>query len=195
MFEGLKIAVYSTDSTIGYWVQKNGTNTTPITTSIPDTFSSDNCTATKHEYLNGINNTSVVLYKIDDGGHTAPSPIERYSFPEVPLIRGKQNGDIEMAQEARNFFKNKSNPVLSIHESFNEKALLVFPNPASDYFIIDFIGNEKIEKIEVLNFLGQPVRSFNFSTNNFDLNGLSTGVYFVNIHIEGRTITKKLIKE
>lgn len=100
--------VFSTQSTLDYWVNRNGTASTPTTTNLPDNNSNDNCTVEKNVYSNGSNNIEVVLYKIIGGGHTEPSIIERYTAPLVPFALGNQNGDIEMAEEVWSFFQNKS---------------------------------------------------------------------------------------
>jgi len=99
--------VYSTENTIIYWVNKNGTDTTPEITNLDNINTSDNSTITKYLYRNGQNETEVALYEINNGGHTEPSISERYSNLFL-LIVGNQNGDIEMANEVWDFFRTKS---------------------------------------------------------------------------------------
>ncbi len=98
--------VYSTEETVAYWVNRNNTNTTPVTTTFTDNNTSDNSTVTKEVYANGTNNTEVVFYKVTGGGHTEPSILERYGAL-YKLIVKEQNGDIEMAREIWDFFKTK----------------------------------------------------------------------------------------
>lgn len=99
--------VFSTDSTISYWVNRNATDTTPEISDLPDVNTKDKSTVTKYLYQNGANNTEVALYKVSNGGHAEPSISERYSSLFL-LIVGHQNGDIEMAREVWNFFKTKT---------------------------------------------------------------------------------------
>lgn len=99
--------VFSTDSTISYWVQRNATNSIPEITTLDDINSSDNSIITKYLYKNGGSNTEVALYKVNIGGHTEPSVLQRYSSLFLQLV-GNQNGDIEMANEVWNFFKTKT---------------------------------------------------------------------------------------
>lgn len=99
--------VFSTENTVSYWVQRNATNTTPEITNFPNINTADGSTTTRYLYKNGSNGTEVVLYKVNNGGHTEPSVVERYSSLYL-LAVGKQNGDIEMANEVWNFFKSKS---------------------------------------------------------------------------------------
>ncbi|MFK7809357.1 MAG: PHB depolymerase family esterase [Saprospiraceae bacterium] len=99
--------VFSTENTIQYWVDKNATDTVAEISNFTNSNTSDNSTVTKHLYANGQNGTEVALYEIENGGHTEPSLVERYSDLYL-LIVGNQNGDIEMATEVWDFFKTKS---------------------------------------------------------------------------------------
>ncbi len=99
--------VFSTETTVSYWVQRNATDTTPELTNLPNINASDNSTVTKYLYKNGGNGTEVSLYKVLGGGHAEPSIVERYNSIFL-LIVGNQNGDIEMANEIWSFFKNKT---------------------------------------------------------------------------------------
>lgn len=110
-FEGGDMAsnrgnVLSTNESINYWITRNKTDISPTVTLLPDTNPDDNSTVEISLYQNGENNTEIALYKIQDGGHTEPSILERYSNI-FKLIVGEQNGDIEMADEIWDFFKDK----------------------------------------------------------------------------------------
>lgn len=96
--------VFSAADTISDWVNRDKTETNPMVFSFPDEPSTeDNSSVSKHSFLNGTNNTEVVLYRIDGGGHNEPSiKIKKENSA------GDQNRDIEMAEEVWTFFKNKS---------------------------------------------------------------------------------------
>jgi len=98
--------VDSAQETIDYWVNRNQTETSPEITNFTDADTSDKSTVKKHLYTNGVNNTEVAFYEIVGGGHTEPSIAERYSNAFKIIVK-EQNGDIEMADEVWNFFKNK----------------------------------------------------------------------------------------
>jgi len=98
--------VFSAQATIDYWVNRNQTDTIPVVTDFANTNTSDNCTAKKYVYSNGSNNTEVAFYEVLGGGHTEPSIAERYSDAFKWIVK-EQNGDIEMANEVWDFFKNK----------------------------------------------------------------------------------------
>ena len=95
--------VISTDSSIAYWVKRNGTQTAPIITEFPQKSSSK---VIAYRYAQGVNGTEVMLYKVEGGGHIEPSRRERYSFLWTAFA-GTQNGDIESAEEIWSFFKQK----------------------------------------------------------------------------------------
>ncbi len=96
--------VYSTEDSVNIWTTVNQTNPTPVVYDFPDINKQDNSTVTRYRYSNGIEGTEVVLYKINGGGHSAPSIQEQYSWLFEQYF-GKQNHDIEMTSEVWNFFK------------------------------------------------------------------------------------------
>ena len=74
-----------------------------------------------------------------------------------------------------------------------------YPNPAKDYFIIDYnLENASTATVEVMNVLGSTVISQNISVNDMQAkistNNLDAGVYFYNIIVDGNRLeSKKLI--
>ncbi len=90
----------------------------------------------------------------------------------------------------------------AIDEQFNEREILLYPNPANDYFGVEINfakGNESI-KIEMLDAIGKIVLEktmnefaggyLSFKTNNF-----ARGLYFVNISGKDFKVVKKLVVE
>jgi len=99
--------VFSTDETINYWINFDHTDTIPETYTFPDLDTTDGGVVQRFVYKNGNLGTEVVLYKVNGGGHSAPSIKEQYSdFYEQYF--NKQNHDIEMTTEVWNFFKTKT---------------------------------------------------------------------------------------
>ena len=96
----------STDSSVAFWVDFNQTDTVPTHYTFPDSDTDDGGIVEKFSYKNGMHGTEVILYKVNGGGHSAPSIREQYStlFEEY---FNKQNHDIEMTTEVWNFFKDK----------------------------------------------------------------------------------------
>lgn len=99
--------VLSTQTSIDFWIDVNQTDSTAKIVPFPDINTEDDSSAKRFSYPNGMDGTQVVLYKVSGGGHVEPSMREQYSAI-VELYLGKQNHDIEMAQEIWDFFKNKT---------------------------------------------------------------------------------------
>ncbi|MCG8669953.1 MAG: prolyl oligopeptidase family serine peptidase [Pseudomonadales bacterium] len=100
---GERGSVLSTIDSMDYWVRNNNIKVKPIVRQIPDIEKSDKSTIYVEQYLNQKNNTEVILYEVRGGGHTEPSLSEHYRRL-YKLIVGRQNRDIEMAEEVWRFF-------------------------------------------------------------------------------------------
>ena len=75
----------------------------------------------------------------------------------------------------------------------------LFPNPTKDQFTVQANTNESIQAIEVVNILGQTVKSLQFDTSinsvNVDISNLSSGQYFVTTKTNiGKGVKKLVIK-
>ena len=68
----------------------------------------------------------------------------------------------------------------------------VYPNPSNG--LVNISSPENIERITVINLVGQTVLDITPSSSKTQLNleGYQSGLYFVNMVIEGQRITKKL---
>ncbi|MGH8548154.1 MAG: alpha/beta hydrolase family esterase [Methylococcales bacterium] len=102
----------STRDSIAYWVEVNRANRLPERHEFPDRTRWDRSTVVRERYARIPGGADVVLYEVRGGGHTEPSPNERYGFL-YQLIVGNQNQDIEMAEEIWAFFKGKRRGGLS----------------------------------------------------------------------------------
>lgn len=100
-------SVHSTEKSVLIWTGFDQTDTVPVTYTFPDLDRTDGGTVEKFTYSGGREGTEVVLYKINGGGHSAPSIQERYSALFETFFN-KQNHDIEMTEEVWKFFKNKT---------------------------------------------------------------------------------------
>ena len=78
----------------------------------------------------------------------------------------------------------------------------IFPNPAKNNatVAVNLVNSSKVQ-VEVLNTVGQVVKTIQSQGQtgsnaiNVDLNGLSSGIYFVNIKVDNAVSTKKLVIE
>jgi hypothetical protein len=74
----------------------------------------------------------------------------------------------------------------------NNNQLSIYPNPATNYFIIQ--TNGKVNMIDILTPDGRTIKSFS-NSNSIDISELMTGLYFIKTNIEGQVTVTKLIKE
>ncbi len=102
-------SVFSTPESVRIWRLVDGTASRPAVKKFPDLDPKDGSRVIRYTYSGGIQGTQVVLYKVEGGGHSAPSIRERYSRL-FEFFFGRQNHDIEMTREVWSFFKNKKLP-------------------------------------------------------------------------------------
>lgn len=99
--------VLSAQASMAYWTDFNKTDPVPQVVIYPDISKVDSTSVKRTTYAGGVEGTQVVLYEVIDGGHVEPSIREQYSFVAEAYL-GRQNHDIEMAQEIWNFFEDKT---------------------------------------------------------------------------------------
>ncbi|MGJ8591607.1 MAG: T9SS type A sorting domain-containing protein [Aquaticitalea sp.] len=86
---------------------------------------------------------------------------------------------------------------LGIDDNDLSNYISIYPNPAKNEIFIKNIYHSSIEKIEVYDATGRLVKQSTLkeaqSLLTIDTSNLSTGVYIINIDLEGKTLTKKMI--
>jgi polyhydroxybutyrate depolymerase len=103
-FGGRGTAMPVQDS-IRIWARLAGTESSPRIAPLPDSDRNDGSRATRERHALRDGKPYVELIRIDGGGHVEPSRAQRYaSF--VARLLGRQNGDIEMADEVWAFFSS-----------------------------------------------------------------------------------------
>ena len=76
-----------------------------------------------------------------------------------------------------------------------DKKIIVYPNPTSGKLNIK--SDSLIQGIELIDISGRQILSQqkDFHEETIDVSQLLSGVYFLNIKVEGKTVTKKIIKQ
>ncbi|MDL2240829.1 T9SS type A sorting domain-containing protein, partial [Bacteroidales bacterium OttesenSCG-928-K22] len=71
--------------------------------------------------------------------------------------------------------------------------LIVYPNPADDYIILD--SPHKIEKLEIISLSGKPVKILNVNAvySKIDISDLNSGIYILRLKIDNTIINKKIM--
>ena len=177
----LKVAASNNCGTGPYSNNKNiilnPSPTTPIITKSLDTLFSSSPTGNQWYFsttaISGANNP---FYIVNTNGNY---------FVEVTNANGCK------AKSAAFYFNN-----VGIKTVLNNKEVQIFPNPAKDYIIIKYSGSQKVV-FELRNVLGEKIKSGDFSKKlSVDLSGISSGVYFITMHIKdypSEMISRKII--
>jgi hypothetical protein len=74
--------------------------------------------------------------------------------------------------------------------SIDNLSFKIFPNPANNILTIQ--SKMPVENVKI--YTAQGVLVNEVFTNNIDLSGLSAGIYFVEVTVDGKSATKKFIK-
>lgn len=95
------------------------------------------------------------------------------------------SGNIIISDINRGLFVVRKSGTLSVGDSvFNNKEVMIYPNPAREQVLIT-VKNKPIEKIQLFNVLGQRVMSTegnNLAKMNLDISPYDDGVYFLKIN-------------
>ena len=167
------------DNLVQFWVNHNQCETVPTITNITNINTIDLSTVTHYVYDNLTENTSVELFKVQNGGHTWPGSV--FNIPGLVT-----NQDFSASKEIWRFFSSHSmieeNPVTS---SLIEKTLTfeIYPNPANSVLKIN-LNNSKAGKINIVSSLGivvKTVQLLNQKSVEISMQDLAEGIYFVEI--------------
>jgi polyhydroxybutyrate depolymerase len=174
------------------WVAVNHCNPVPAVSPVPNTSTTDGCTAEHSVYTGGDNGSTVEHYKIIGGGHT---------WPGAAFNIGVTNQDFNASYEIWRFFLKyhldglTSTPTLSDNSSH----WTAYPNPAGDYTILQSDHQQSVERIRVFNIAGQLVETINAIPANaairINTGNWHAGVYLVEVEQEGKVVLLKVVKE
>ncbi|MBI3518883.1 MAG: T9SS type A sorting domain-containing protein [Bacteroidetes bacterium] len=176
------------DSVVKYWVTKNGCNPTAAFNNVPNTSTTDGCTAEHYVYSGGLSGSTVELFKIIGGLHT---------WPGFPFGGSGTNMDINASVEIWRFFNKYTLSALTgVHENESLNAsLLVYPNPANSTLHVK-LDNYALLSLEISDVLGKVVISERTLENPISIENLKSGIYFLSAKADNGAVVKtKFIKE
>jgi hypothetical protein len=67
----------------------------------------------------------------------------------------------------------------SLDETNKQNKLIIFPNPTQDFFNIEGIKENEINRISLLDLSGRLIRTFNTDELRFNVSGIDKGKYFL----------------
>ena len=89
---------------------------------------------------------------------------------------------------------NPSQNTLSVN-TFDYSNVKVYPNPTKNILNIESNSFE-VSSVEIHDVLGKRVFQQNGLNNNqIDISNLTNGIYIMKINADGKTLTRKIIKE
>ena len=126
---------WTVEENLNFWVQNNNCSSPADTILLPDIDTTDNSTVEKISWTNCSNNSSIIHYKVINGGHTWPGGAQLAA-----------NRDINANKEMWNFFQNYENPFAAWAKSVD-----VFPG------YLDPKGDTIFVKAHIYNPENHPV--------------------------------------
>jgi polyhydroxybutyrate depolymerase len=174
------------DAMNNFWVNQNSCDVTPVVTNVPDVNTSDDATATRYVYADGINGNTVELFKITDGEHTWPG------WP-MPASSDIICMDFDACNEIWRFFSQYERPVNAALEEYPDVILTLWPNPGRGNFSIQAV-NKTVTEVIVYNLQGRIVENISGENIQFiNLDHLHAGKYVVQLSGDDFCVTKKLV--
>ena len=99
-------SVIGVEQSVAIWRRLDKLPDTAVITPVPHRSSDDPTRVSRFAWGNDPRKLQVQLLKIDNGGHAEPSVSKRSGWLMTKFL-GPQNGDVELAEEAWEFFKDK----------------------------------------------------------------------------------------
>jgi polyhydroxybutyrate depolymerase len=99
--------VLSVHESVMFWVKNNGCSADPIITDVQDNNPDDGTRVQKQQFINGRNNSEVILYTIKNGGHTWPGGYQYLG----EWIVGRTCRDMNAAEVIWEFFERQERSV------------------------------------------------------------------------------------
>ncbi len=191
--------------TIQSWVQRNNCPGTPVVTNLPDINTTDNSTVTLSDYGPCDDNTEVILYTVNNGGHT---------WPGATVNIGVTNQDIDASQLIWDFFNQYQFTNAQLHsygcDSLFEPLTLfvkenlplnhqITPQPAREFIRLFINESHSTLTFRLFDGAGKLVKTTEINNEQetvISLKGLNTGFYFYQLSDEaGKMSSGKFLKQ
>lgn len=94
-------------------------------------------------------------------------------------------------------FLPKKNLTTDITEKFIESNIILYPNPSSSFFTVEIPNLDDNTTISIKNILGEELfftKLYQYQ-QDIDVSNFKTGIYFVTVYCNDKSITKKLLLE
>lgn len=174
------------ETLVANWTVRNGCAGAADTIAIPNTNTTDNCTATRYDFGSCAAGNAVSLIKVTGGTHTWPGAI---------INLGVTNMDFSASLAAWQFMScvRHPNSVLSAPQLNRTEGMRVYPNPVADMLQLNTAeGGEMF----ISNLNGQVLHTqvVQAGAQSIDVSNLATGFYTLTLHNASGVYTQKLMK-
>ncbi|MEM1118990.1 MAG: PHB depolymerase family esterase [Bacteroidota bacterium] len=185
------------------WANRNGCDEMPTSEDLPNTVEADNSTVTLLEYDNCTNDSEVLFYQIDGGGHNWSGGPLPFSLPFLASV----NQDINASVEIWNFFNRHTltRTATSTTETLTATDFRVFPNPFTESFTVELdLPESQAVQLQLLNVLGQPVSEIvnqklpagqQLIQWNLPSANLPAGVYYLHLTMNQQSFVRSVVYE
>lgn len=170
-----------------FWVNQNGCDTVPAMFPVANTNTTDNATAERYLYSNGVNGHTVEHFKVIGGEHTWPgSPMPGSS--DITCM------DFDARTEIWRFFRQyRRNGPLSVRDNTVADEIVLWPNPAREDLYIR-AGNHTVTEVVITDLQGRTVEQHSGADLSHIRPGrLEAGIYLATLSGPGFRVVKKLI--
>ncbi len=174
--------------TIAFWAGINGCSDS-VVVNLPDIDPDDQSTVTLTTYSPCDDDVEILLYTINNGGHT---------WPGAPINIGVTNYDIHASAEVWKFFSKYTLPdwVGLYDHSLTAGSLKIYPNPVVQNAVIELPESQNNSWIlYIKDISGRIVRQETFHSSNkiaFVRNNLKSGIYIVELS-SGETVLREKV--
>lgn len=179
-YDGLAGTAEPIEDVIAFWVNHNNCSSTFEASDIPDLNPNDGSTVSLNYYKECDDDTEVLFAIVDGGAHT---------WPSSPLNFAGTNLDYDASQEIWNFFKKHKIAAIASNDDLLTPEFELYPNPTTSILNID----TAVENCKIYNLQGQLVLAT--TDKKVDLSNYATGMYFVRLEANGKSVLKKVILE
>jgi polyhydroxybutyrate depolymerase len=165
---------------LDHWAIHNGCSTTPITLAVPNTNTTDGSTAERIGFQDGNGCTTVLHFKVTNGGHTWPGSV---------FNTAGTNYDFDASKEIWNFLSQFDiNGVINdcqgvgLDNNESENKIDVYPNPTNKVLQIERTNDESVI-MHLTDLCGSTLieKTWTALNETFDLRDLPNGTYFLRI--------------
>jgi polyhydroxybutyrate depolymerase len=166
-----------------WWAGKNGCALSPVINALPDTANDGTLVTTIH-YNNCQPESEVLLYKIENGGHTWPGAMD------VPSL-GVTSRQIHASVELWKFFNKYKTNLDVMHHPIPQAD--IYPNPFKEKLTLKNLPAGKLQVFDRMGRLAMQEENPSLGNKVVDFSGKTPGVYFVVFSSENYSFSKKVI--